>query len=84
MRDNITFGNPGHDAIELPGKCGGPEIFVEKRLQMKKNSLLNKLARDSVLQETRLRSKIHFHFARDLFKSTRRTLQRLHNGCAEI
>ena len=52
---NIEFIN--YQAIskclcELSKKCGGPEMFVDKRPQKKK--FFYELARDSVIEETRL------------------------------
>ena len=38
--------------IELSKKCGGSEMFVDKRPQKKK--FFDELARDSVIEETRL------------------------------
>src|SRR6218665_1772762 len=40
MRNDVTFDNLERDAIELSKKCGGPEIFVEKRPH-KKTFLMN-------------------------------------------
>lgn len=61
MRDDITFDSLERDAIELSKKCGGPEMFAEKRPQ-KKKKFFDELARDSVLEETRLRFKVDTFF----------------------
>jgi len=50
MRNDVTFDNLEFDVIELFRKCGGPEIFFEKRTQRKK--FFDELARDSVIKET--------------------------------
>ena len=69
MMDDITFGNLERDAIELSNKCGGPEMFVEKRPQ-KKKKFFDELARDSVLEETRLIFKIDtFYTLLDTFSN---------------
>ena len=78
MRNDVTFDNLERDAIELSKKCEGPEMFVEKRPHKKK--FFDELARDSVIDETRLRFNIEtFYNLLDsgiLFKSTKRTFQK--------
>lgn len=69
MRDDIIFDNIERDAIELSKKCGGPEMFVEKRPQ-KKKPFFDELARDSVIEKTKLRFKIDtFYILLDTFSN---------------
>ncbi len=68
MRNDVTFDNLERDAIELSKKCGGPEMFVEKRPH--KKNFFDELARDSVIEETRLRFNIEkFYNLLDTFSN---------------
>ena len=69
MRNDVTFDNLKRDEIELSKKCGGPEMFVEKRPQ-KKKKCFDELAHDSVIEETRLRFNIEtFYNLLDTFSN---------------
>ena len=84
MRNDVTFDNLERDAIELSKQCEGPEMFVEKRPHNKKQ--FDKLARDSVIEETKLRFKIEtFYNLLDTFSyQLKECFKRLHNGCAKF
>jgi len=71
MRNDVTFDNLERDAIDISKKCGGSEMFVEKRPQKKK--FFDELAHDpvfEVIEETRLRFKIEtFYNLLDAFSN---------------
>jgi len=57
MRNYVTFNNLELDTIEHSKKYGGLEMSVEKRPHKKKKTF-DELARDSVIEGTKLRFKI--------------------------
>src|SRR6218665_3573155 len=84
MRTDVAFDNLGRDAIELSKKCGGPEMFVEKRPHKKK--FVDELARDSVIEETRLRFNLEkfYNLLSTFSNQLKERFKRLQYGYAEF